>query len=160
MAIRSLSTVSLDRFGAMSQFSIQPINGDLFYRSPDGIRSFILARREFGTWGNVPISRELSRVMDDDKSMLHFTSSTLFDNRFLFTVGVIRDRTGAYFQGIGVLDFDLLSSMGQKAAPVYDGIWTGLRVTRLLTGDVRGNTKCLAFAVDEDGGNQQEEKTL
>lgn len=149
-----IQTVSLNKYGTTSQFSIQAINGDLFYRSLDGARSFILARREFGTWGNVPISREMSRVMDDDRNLLKYVSSVLFDNRWLFTVGGSPDRTGAYFQGIGVLDFDVLSSIGRKMDPIYEGVWTGLRVTRLLAGTVRDVDRCFAFSVNSDGENE------
>ena len=45
-------------------------NGDALFRSVDGLRSLILARRDFDTWGNVPQSREVQPTLDADNSSL------------------------------------------------------------------------------------------
>lgn len=149
-----IQTVSLNKYGATGQYSIQPINGDVFYRSIDGFRSFILARRDFSTWGNLPISREMTRMMNDEQNMLKFTSTVLFDNRYLAMVSLHPDKTGAYSDAVAVMDFDLLGGTGIKSPPVWEGVWTGLRFTKLITGVINGNHRCFAFSVGTDGDNQ------
>src|ERR1041385_6903574 len=48
--------------GPVSQDSVINVNGDLWYRSLDGIRSYITAQRQFnGAWGNTPQSRSEER---------------------------------------------------------------------------------------------------
>jgi len=141
--------------GALSHDSITKVNGDLFFRSRDGLRTFFLSRREFGTWGNTPVSREMYRVMrDDEEDYLYNSSAVLFDNRLLFTVGVVHDGFGNYYQGIASLDFEPLSSMGQKLNPIYDGVWTGINVRKLLTVEVKNVERCFAFVRDGDGLNE------
>ena len=48
--------VALINNGAMSHFSTELVNGDVFMRSRDGIRSVIQAVRDFNQLGNTPIS--------------------------------------------------------------------------------------------------------
>lgn len=141
--------------GALSQTSIVSVNGDLFYVSRDGLRSFFLSRREFGTWGNTPVSREMSRVMaDDEERYLYNSSAVLFDNRLLYTLRVRVDGLGNYYEGIGSLDFEPLASMGQKLNPIYDGVWTGIDVRGLFTIEVNSQHRCFAFVRDTDGLNE------
>ena len=106
--------------GTLSQDSIVSVNGDLFYRSRDGMRSFFLSRREFGTWGNTPASREMTRALENDQEpWMYNTSAVLFDNRLLWTLRPRNDGFGNYFEGLGVLDFEPLAAMGQKLNPIY-----------------------------------------
>lgn len=132
--------------------SVTNVNGDVFYRATDGLRSFALTRQEFGSWGNTPVSRELGRVLDrDDQKLLQFGSAVLFDNRLLFTVAPHPTRYAAYHNGLGVLDFDVLSGMRDKQPPVYDGVWTGLKITHLVASDF-GDERCFAFTRNDAGG--------
>ena len=67
--------------GGQAQDSVQLVNGDAVFRSIDGIRSLILGRRDFSTWGNVPCSFEVHDILDADNSaLLIYGSSTVFDN--------------------------------------------------------------------------------
>lgn len=149
-----IQTVSLMNFGPMSQSSTVLINGDLFFRAEDGLRSFIIARRDFGNWGNTPISREMSRLLDrDTPELLQFSSAVMFDNRLLFTVTPQPGPNGVRHKGVIVLDFDLISTMGNKAPPAYDGLWTGVEVTGLVAGRFAGRPRCFAFGHDSEGQN-------
>ena len=147
--------------GAMSQFSTELANGDLLFRSKDGIRSLIQAVRDFNQYGNTPISREVSRILkDDEPAYFRYTSGTLFDNRYLLTTHSSRDYTkGVGYKGLVVLDFDLISGMGEKSPAAYDGYWQ-LDVTRtvatvstevniewmgLVTGMVNSVESCFLF---------------
>jgi len=147
--------------GAMSQFSTELANGDLLFRSKDGIRSLIQAVRSFNQYGNTPISREVSRILkDDEPSHFKYTSGVLFDNRYILTTHSSGDYDkGVGFKGLVVLDFDLISGMGEKSPAAYDGYWK-LDVTRtissvstkvniewmgLVTGMVNSVENCLLF---------------
>lgn len=129
-------TVSLISNGGQGQYSTVPANGDTIFRSVDGIRSLILARREFATWGNVPISREMDRIVPlDNPLLLPFGSAIVLENRMLMTVGpVAADASGVYHKGFVALNFDPLSSLAGKAASVYDGLWTGPNALQLVKG--------------------------
>lgn len=141
--------------GAMSDDSLLPVNGDVFYRGRDGLRTVAMTRQEFGgRWGNVPLSRELGRILDwDDQYLLRFSSSVVFDNRLLFTVTPQPDGHGsAYWNGLGVLDLDVLSTMGDQLPPVYDGIWSGVKPVKMVTGEFAGNERCFMFTRNASGG--------
>jgi hypothetical protein len=149
--------ISLINYGATSQNGTVVVNGDVFFRAKDGIRSFVLARREFGTWGNVPVSREMQRILaDDDQRFLQHGSAVLFDNLLLFTVNPLPFNSGraAYWQGLGVLDFDLISSMGQKERPVYAGVWNGVQVMQITKGTFHGKERCFLFVRTAAGKNE------
>ena len=82
-----IQSVSLIAPGPVGQYAVATINGDLWYRSQDGIRSFMVARRDHGTWVNTPLSHERSRILDrDDPYLLQHTSAVVFDKRLLSTV--------------------------------------------------------------------------
>jgi hypothetical protein len=148
-----LQRTALKPKGATSQNSVVEVNSDLFFRADDGIRSFVMAQRSFGQWGNTPSSLEVRRVMDaDDRRLLQFASSTLFDNRLLMTVSPVYDPTyGTYFRGLVALNFDSVSGMFEKLPPAYDGVWTGLNILQVVSGDFDGVERCFIFALsDED----------
>lgn len=138
------------RYSATSQNSIVLVNGDVFYRAKDGLRSFVYAIREFNGWGNVPISTEMRRVTDrDTQELLDRASTILFDNRVLFTVNP-GSANGVYHRGTGAMDLDLISRLGQKSPPVYDGIWTGIRPTGMMTGSFSMLERAFIFALNPD----------
>lgn len=152
-----IQTVGLMEYGSASQYGTTVVNGDVFFRSRIGLHSFVMARRDFGTWGNTPISREMGRILqDDDPRFLQYGSATLFENLLLFTVNPSPFMSGraAYWQGLGVLDFDLISSLGQKSAPVYAGLWNGVNVMQITKGTFNGKERCFLFARNADGENE------
>ena len=145
-----LQSVALLKYGATSQNSICAVNSDLFYRSKDGLRSLQIARRDFGNWGNLPISTELQLVISlDDRFLLDRASATLFDNRYLFTVRPtwVPDH-GVCHQGLGVIDFAFISGLTKRTSPVYDGIWTGARILQVVSGEVDGVDHCWAYVLN------------
>jgi len=149
--------------GSASHFSTDLVNGDVYTRSQDGIRSVISAVREFSAGpGNTPISREMHRILKyDEAKWLPYTSGVYFDNRYLVTAmpNEVTDK-GVAYKGLVSLDFDLISGMGQKSPAAYDGFWT-LDVTRsgeqhqfeflqILTGKFNGEERCICFVRNED----------
>lgn len=141
--------------GATNHHSIVNVNGDVFYRGKDGLRSLALTRQDFGQWGNTPLSRELGRVLDmDDRKLLRFAVSTLFDNRLLFSCMPRKGRYGCYHEALGVLDFEGVSAIKNRVPPRFDGIWTGIKPQHIVTGNFGGEERCFIFARSESGGTQ------
>lgn len=139
-------------FGALSQESIVSMNGDLVFRAQDGVRSYIIARRDFSQWGNTPISRQITRALKyDTTERLYQTSAVNFDNRMLMTVGPQHvNNRGIYHEGLVVMDYHLVSGMGRKLDPVWEGVWTGLRILSVVTVQVDNVDRCYIFALSED----------
>lgn len=137
---------SLIGLGGLSQSSTIVVNGDLMFRAVDGIRSLIMARRDFWSWGNTPISFEMQRVINSDNPEgLPFVSAVQFDNRMLMGCIPTQGPQGVYCQGLIALNFDPISSLQGKGASVYDGLWTGLNVLQIIEGMFSGVHRCFAF---------------
>lgn len=135
-------TISMLATGAVAQASTTLVNGDIWFRSPDGVRSFVFAQRDHGTWVNTALSREVSRAIDyDSPALLVHSSSALVDNRWLCTTQphIVMDEEGEVrgiaHRGVVVLDFAPVSTMFNRTQPVWDGVWTGLQVLQVLTTD-------------------------
>lgn len=137
-------------YGSVSDRSCVLINGDMFYRAPDGIRSYISSRREWQEYGQIPVSREISPILNNEKQagIAETTSSVLFDNRMLTTVTPQASDRGQYFRGLTALDFDLVGGTGAKAPAAWEGLWTGLNFLQIMTADVGSESRCFAFHLD------------
>jgi len=138
-------------YGATSQNSIVQVNGDLYYRAPDGFRSLVNALRFFGEPGQTPISSEMARIIDrDDRYLLNHANGVLFDNRLLETVSPYPSARGVAHRGLAVLDFDLLSSIRQRLPPCWEGIWVGVNILQIVTGWYQGVERCFIYVLDCD----------
>lgn len=83
-ATSALQTIVSIGNGAVSHYAVaQTTNSDIFFRSPDGVRSFYLALREYAnSWGSTPNSTEMDKVLPfDDLLLLKYGSMIQFDNR-------------------------------------------------------------------------------
>lgn len=148
-----IQRVAQINFGTMSDRSVVAVNGDLFYRSPDGIRSFIQATRLFEGWGQLPVSIEEARAISrDDRSLLRFASGIEFDNRLLQTALPFQTDVGVAFKAILPLNFDLVSTLADKHPPAWEGAMQGLDFMRLLKADFGGRQRAFSF-VREAAGN-------
>lgn len=147
-----IQSVSMVDAGATSWTSPVAVNSDIWFRSVDGIRSFGVGRRDFGTWANLPQSYELTRVMDlDDTRLLDYSSSAVFDNRLLTTVSPqFSYDHGVYHMGLAALDFSGVTALGSEGQPSWEGVWTGLRILQLVSGTFSGVRRCFAFALSSD----------
>lgn len=137
--------------GPVGHRAIVQQNGDLWYRSIDGIRSWVQARRDFYGPGNTPMSNELNIILShDSQPLLPYCSMVVFDNRLLCTVSPVQGRLGVWHRGLAVMDFDLLSALRGKQPPCWEGIWTGPRILQMVTGVVDQKEHCYAFALSDD----------
>ena len=143
-------TQSLISNGGVSQEATFSANGDTLFRSIDGIRSLILARRDFDTWGNVPISREVEpQLSKDSPDLLSYANGAVFDNRALITVSPVLHEKGVYWRGLIPLNFDPISSLRGKAPSVYDStVWSGINILQIFVGQFRGVERCYALTLN------------
>lgn len=152
----AIQSVSMLAPGPTSQEVTISVNGDLWYRASDGIRSFQIARRDHGTWVNTPLSHEMDRVLEkDDPALTDFASGVDFDNRLLCTVSPYRATTdgveyGVAWRGLVALDFKPVSSMFDRNQPSWEGVWTGLQILQILKVDCYANERCFVFALNSD----------
>lgn len=158
--VNPIETISMLASGAVAQNSTINVNGDIWFRAPDGVRSLMIARRDYGTWVNTPISNEVVRSLNyDEAPLLPFASAVLFDNRFLLTSqpGLVKNADnvirGVAWQSIVPLDFYPINSMAAELSPnvqpQWDGMWTGLRVLQVLTVG-SDNPRCFMYILDVD----------
>lgn len=132
--------------GPLAQNSTIPVNSDTFFRTTDGLGSMIFGRRDFVTWGNTPISAEVSRVTSrDDRTLLNYGSSVTFDNRFLGAASPTTAPRGISHQSILDMNFDPVSSLRGKAPSIWESQWTGLNVLQIINGLFNSNDRCFAF---------------
>jgi hypothetical protein len=167
-SIQGFQRVLFDNIGSVSD-SIIPINGDLFFRSKEGngIRTYRNARAEADGYGQTPISAEIDPVLKQDTPwMLDGVSFANFENRLLMTClprqfprrAADQEQADQFaagpiqtlFEGVAVLDFQSSSSGRGKAAAVFDGVWTGLRIIKLVPGTFDGDPRCYAVCLHED----------
>lgn len=144
---------ALLNFGSFNQESIVPVNGDLFFRAQDGIRSLIYARRDFTEFGNTPISRQVVRALAyDTEFYLTAASAVNFDNRMLMTIQPEKvNGRGVVHRGMVVMDFDLVSGMGRKLPPAWEGVWTGVDILQMLTVRIQKQERCFIFGLNQGG---------
>jgi len=139
-------------YGSVSDRSCVLVNSDMFYRAPDGIRSYISSRREWQQYGQIPVSREMESILSNDSqfNLRDSVSAVLFDNRLITTTIPQVSPNGTYYRGLAVLDFDLVGGVGDKMPPAWDGLWTGLNVLQILNADIDFSPRCFVFHLQPD----------
>jgi hypothetical protein len=147
------STIAVLNRGFLSQYGTTNVNGDLWGRAIDGLRSFAMTQRQTRTWAHTPLSREMDRVLrKDTENLLEFSSSIYFDNRLLTTCSPTRGQDGkVYHRGIIALNFDNIASVGESSNPAYDGLWTGIQPYYLTQGRFNGQHRAFALARGSEG---------
>lgn len=142
-----IQTVSLIDYGPAGPRSTVPVNGDMWYRSEDGVRSFIVARRNFPEPGNTPMSHEMPIFDDDTPYLLFYGSAVLFDNKLFMTISPYTDvNQQVMHRGLAVINFDLVSDLRHKQAPAWEGIKTGLQTLQLNKCRIKGNERFFIWA--------------
>lgn len=167
--------ILFDNIGSTSD-SIIPVNGDLFFRSREGngIRTYRNARAESSNYGQTPLSAEIDPVLKQDTQwMLDGVTFANFDNRLLMTClpkqyperapGAEPDATllakpiPTVYTGIAALDFQSVSTGRGKSAAVFDGVWTGLQIYKLIQGVFDGEPRCFAICLHADTTGRRNE---
>ena len=138
--------------GPVNDRCIVPVNGDVFYQSLEpAIRSLTASVRNFGEWGNVPISSNEDRILSfNDRSLLHMASGVVFDNRLLQTALPRAVAQGVVHDALIPMDFTPIQNYGATAVPAWEGAWQGLAFFQLFTGDFGGLERCFGVALSKD----------
>lgn len=146
--------ITLINIGGRSHSMIVSVNGDLWFRSNDGWRSYRQARAEIQGWAHLPMSTEVRPYIDSDtQRLLQFGSAILFNNRLISTCSPRSNQGKIYHNGLLSLDFDVLSSFGEARRPAWDGHWDKLKFLKLVTGQFDGVDRAFVFAIDGNGQN-------
>ena len=143
-----LSKVQLEGTGVSGADAFTVINQDLFFWSNNGLRSFAVAQREATqAYRYTNLSQEVSEYTDLNTSWLEeYISLGSFNDRLFFTVNSAKtfaeDEDGnevddVVFKGIVSLDFAQINggafSGRYSKTAAYDGVWTGLDFTQILS---------------------------
>jgi len=132
--------------GFVGQDTNALLNGDVFYRAFDGIRSYRMARAQQGINGNTPQSNEVSPYTDTDtQEFLKYGSSVYFNGRILTTTNPVWKGTYCYHKGLLSLNSQPQSSIGSKSPPVWEGVWTGLNIVQITKGIFNQQERCFAL---------------
>lgn len=138
--------------GPLSPRSWVHANSDLFHltREP-GVRSLAFARRDYGKWPNVPISKDVGPVVrTSDRSLLKYCAAINFDNRlWQCCQPVTVSGVGIVSRAIAILDFDPLSSLRDQQAPCWQGHYEGLQVLDVCEADFGGLQRAFAIVLSE-----------
>lgn len=158
-----LLRISLIGAGCVSTHSLAALNGDLFFRSSEGIRSYRNARSEFQqTWRQTPISTDVRRwISTDSPKLLEYNSQVAWRNLLLSTCSPLIARANnplaghhRFHRGFVVLDAEPQSNTLRSGAPVWHGMWTGIRPVCFVEGRIENRHRCFAWSYDRDGRNR------
>ena len=144
-----IQTISLLDEGPQGPWAVTSVNGDAWYRGASAIRSFIVARRDINVWGNTPVSREVSPILDkDSKALLPHASNVYFDNRLFTTVAPYLTQYGTAHRGLVVINYDTVSDLRQKQPAAWEGTFSGLQFLQVLKGRLDNIERGFTFALD------------
>ena len=150
-----IQSIALQGAGPTGPRSMLAVNSDSWFRALDGERSLVAARRDFlSNRSNTPNSIEMSPVFNsDEQGLLFYASVASFDNRIFCTASPNKTAYGVVHQGLVSLNQDAISGIATKNnPPVWEGLWTGLNVFQILTGNINGVEHFYAFVLNANNG--------
>lgn len=147
-----LMTVVQINSGWVNDRGIVTVNGDLFYQSLEpAIRSFNQSTRFFGQWANKRISENERRILQyNDRALLKYCSGINFDNRCLQTALPMETDRGVVHKALIPLDFDPISQFNRDKDPNWEGMYEGLPMFQLTTGDFGGRDRAFATVLSTE----------
>jgi hypothetical protein len=140
----SFQTVLYTNIGAVGPDAFAQVNGDLFFRSNDGLRTYKNATAEMETYGNTAMSAEMNYILNQEPIHLLQDVSLAYTDRgrVLMTAlpqeyqpESINSRSKKVYKALISLDFNSMTGSLGKTAAAYDGIWTGLDMLQVIAGD-------------------------
>jgi hypothetical protein len=167
----NIQRVSLLGRGCASPY-LTTVNSELWFRSHDGWAFYSNSQTEFYRYFSMrKLSRDVNKWVSRDTPWLKQFASTMFSNNYLInTVAPQTKSTQAsngitglhrYHRGMVVLDLDQGSSPNPDAQLSFrwNGLWTGIRPTQLLSANINGEQRGFAFSFDKDNKNRLYEVT-
>lgn len=148
-ANQPLQTVVQLSNGTTSDRSVTAVNGDLYFQSLEPqVRSLITAIRYFNQAGNKPFAANEQRIFNFvDKTLLNVVSGIYFDNRVLMTSLPINSPQGIVHSAVIPLDFTPLSTFETDTQPCWEGMYEGIDILQMFTGDFSGEDRAFALVV-------------
>jgi len=149
--------------GVLSHKSVTTVANDVWYLSQDGLASYLNSRVDFQ---RIPIFTNLSREVADlfqisEDQYLDSTTSALVLNRLLTSVGMSSEPSGSeefgehiFGSGIVSLDLDPASSLRGDRSFDFDGLWTGIRPSVIISHIVESKERGFVISRDSDGRNR------
>ena len=149
--------------GSVNDISVVHVNGDLFYQSLEpAVRSLQISVRNFGQWGNTPISQNEQRALQvNNRGLMRFSSGIEFDNRMLQLVlpKLTAEGMNVVHQAILPLDFDVVSNLNTGTGAegmtptVWEGAYDGLQHLQLFEADFGGLHRAFSVAMSDLDGS-------
>lgn len=142
--VNSFQQVLYRNIGSVGPDAFTQVNGDLFFRADDGIRTYRNATASFNAYGNTVMSAEMDTFLKDEPlHLLYNVSLAYFDKgRVLMTAQPrsyqptsLNDTSRLVYKALVSLDFNTLNTSMGKSSAAYDGIWTGLDFLQVVSGD-------------------------
>jgi hypothetical protein len=153
--LNSFQRVTLADIGCLGDRTVTNVNGDIFFRSHDGVRSYRNASATQGTPGQNSISAELRTFLNADSTKQATEASGIyFDSRYLLAAWGKPNYIGSQtvYSSILSLDFGPVqrNNRANVVSPAYDGAWTGLNFYQLIRGVFSQKERAFGF-VDNFG---------
>lgn len=172
-----LSKIQVIGTGIVGQSAKADVNQDMMFWSWEGLRSWATTRQDVSyrrKYSNQ--SAEMNEVLKYETSwLLPMVSMVYVNNRLLITTGAEKvqckellpgeevesmEWNDYAFQGMISLDFDQInnqiksdsSSTYTPQSASFDGMWTGIHPTQLVSVNISGKTR--AFAFDKSSSNE------
>jgi hypothetical protein len=152
----SFQTVLYTNIGAVGPDAFAQVNGDLFFRSNDGLRTYKNATAEMESYGNTAMSAEMNFVLNQEPVHLLQDVSLAYTDRgrVLMTampqeyqLQTINSKPKKVYKSLISLDFNSMTGSLGKTAAAYDGIWTGLDMLQVLAGDFGLRNKAFILGI-------------
>jgi hypothetical protein len=168
------NTSNIQRISLLGRGCTSPylalVNSELWFRSHDGWAFYSNTQSEFNRYFSLrKLSRDVNKwVSNDTPWMKQFASTIFFDNYLINTVSPQTYRAegveglNRFHRGMVVLDLDQSSRPAPDAQLDFrwNGVWTGIRPTQLLTALIQGEKRGFGFSFDKDNKNRLYEFTI
>jgi hypothetical protein len=152
----SFQTVLYTNIGAVGPDAFAQVNGDLFFRSNDGLRTYKNASAEMETYGNTAMSAEMNYVLNQEPIHLLQDVSLAYTDRGRVLMTALpqeyqpetyNSKAKKVYKALISLDFNSMTGSLGKAAAAYDGIWTGVDMLQVIAGDFGRRNKAFIIGL-------------
>jgi hypothetical protein len=165
----NIQRISLLGRGCTSSY-LALVNSELWFRSHDGWAFYSNTQSEYNRYFSLrKLSRDVNKWVSNDTPWLKQFASTIYFNNYL--INTVSPQTyraegveglNRYHRGMVVLDLDQSSTPAPDAQLQFrwNGVWTGIRPTQLLTALISGEKRGFGFSFDKDNKNRLYEFTI
>jgi hypothetical protein len=164
----NIQRISLLGRGCASPY-LTTVNSELWFRSHDGWAFYSNSQSEFNRYFSMrKLSREVNKWVSYDTPWLMQFASTMYVNNYIISTVAPRTKRNnnskglnRYHRGMIVLDLDSSASPAPDAQINFrwNGLWTGIRPTQLLSASIFGELRGFGFSFDADEKNRLYEIT-